>query len=149
MNVIAFHLQQALEKAVKHQIEMSGKEFEFTHNFAKLFRGHEDLKQKLPQVLKENLAELTEFEVASRYVRGYRDTLRKINEIYPVLREYVYGLLEEEVKAETEVQAEEAAKTETDEFAETSEFKETGDSSVKSLRKAVKMALQELRQDKD
>lgn len=152
LNAISVHMHQALEKAVKHQIEMSGEKFEPIHDFVKFFREHTDLRQKLPQVLEWNLAELSRWERSSRAAMGYTVPLRKIIAIYPALSEYIYKLIEDEKGAKddkgarTEVKAEEAA--EAVEVA-TSEFEETGDSSVKSLRKATKMLLQELRQDKD
>lgn len=64
--VVAFHAQQAVEKALKAVLASAGKDFPFTHNLAVLMQLCEDAGYELPPALAEADL-LTPYGVAERY----------------------------------------------------------------------------------
>lgn len=64
--IIGFHAQQAIEKALKAILTCAGVEFEFTHDLALLLEEVEKLGHKSPAT-SDDVEELTPFAVQFRY----------------------------------------------------------------------------------
>ena len=43
LNIVAYHIQQAIEMAIKHTLELEGKPYPYTHNIDELMELSEDL----------------------------------------------------------------------------------------------------------
>lgn len=111
LNVIAYHLQQALEKCIKFQLEMKGVQYEYTHNIGDLLDSSRDVKVGMDINLRAELASITSWESKTRYIKGYRVELESIKQIMPLIQEHI-----EKVKAEERARVDLLAKEQTAEF---------------------------------
>jgi HEPN domain-containing protein len=87
IDVAGYHLQQAVEKLLKFQIEMQGNEYPFTHDIAVLI----DLVDNVPEWILLHSETLMKYGVKTRY-SALRIASKKI-----VI--YLYGLLGEYIKS--------------------------------------------------
>ncbi|MCB0209929.1 MAG: HEPN domain-containing protein [Anaerolineae bacterium] len=65
--IVGFHIQQALEKAIKSALTRLGVQYEFTHDLAVLYRQAENSGLTLPASI-DAVEELTIFAVQFRYL---------------------------------------------------------------------------------
>jgi len=81
LNIIAFHLQQALEFSIRYMLEMEGTEYPKTHNIEQLIRigikAGADLR--LPEYITDHSEMFSVWEERSRYILGYLAEAEKID----------------------------------------------------------------------
>ena len=65
--IIGFHIQQAIEKAIKSTLTRLGRQYEFTHDLAILYKQAENSGLTLPASI-DTIEELTAFAVQFRYL---------------------------------------------------------------------------------
>lgn len=88
-NTISYHIQQALEKCIKFQLEMEGVKYGFTHDLNVLLEYSESIKAKMPVDLWLELGMITMWEDRTRNVKGYRTPYPDILGVYPLVRKYI------------------------------------------------------------
>jgi HEPN domain-containing protein len=100
LNIIGFHLQQAMELVLKYLLEQNGIEYPKTHDIDQLVRiGNEaQVDFRLPEYLEDHAEMLSQWEAKSRYVLGYAIEARKVERALQVVDDY----LAEVAKRETE-----------------------------------------------
>lgn len=89
LNYIGYHLQQAVEFAIKHRMEVSGVSFPHEHDISQLilFAKEHDVDCGLTSYIDLASGTLTLWESQTRYIKNYRIELRKIDEaLYEVER---------------------------------------------------------------
>lgn len=65
--IVGFHIQQAIEKAIKSALTRMGQQYEFTHDLSILYRQAENSGLTLPATI-DIVEELTVFAVQFRYL---------------------------------------------------------------------------------
>ena len=100
LNVAGYHLEQALEMALKYLLEQSGVEYPKTHDVDQLIRlGHENgVALHLSEYLEEHAEMFSQWEAKSRYILGYAIEAKKVERALGEIDEY----LAEVARRETE-----------------------------------------------
>lgn len=95
LNGIAYHLQQAIELALKHYMEVNGIQFPYTHNINILIQiiENKNVDVKFPDMFEYFSPTFTEWEASARYIKDYSAT-RKSIELGMKLIEEFYTLNE-------------------------------------------------------
>lgn len=89
LNVIAYHLQQALEKCIKFQLEMKGINYTDTHDIGDLLNSSRDIKVEMDINLRAELASMSSWEFKTRYIKGYRVGLKSIKQVMSLIQEHI------------------------------------------------------------
>lgn len=94
LNIIAYHLQQSVEFAIKYLLEMNGVIYPKTHDIDQLIliANENNVNLQLPESLIDKAEMLTLWEQKSRYVLGYKIDLKKIDGIIPKIDAYLKKL---------------------------------------------------------
>lgn len=94
LNIIAYHLQQSVEFAIKYMLEINGVIYPKTHDIDQLIMiaDENNVNLRLPKSLIERAEMLTLWEQKSRYVLGYKIDLKKIDNILPKVDNYLKKL---------------------------------------------------------
>jgi HEPN domain-containing protein len=82
INLAAYHLQQAVEKALKFRINSWGEIYPLTHNIGQLTGMLLKLNDSPPEWLEEEADRITEYELKTRCVMGYITSKKKLLKIY-------------------------------------------------------------------
>ena len=88
----AYHVQQAIEKALKYKTEMLGIAYRKTHNLVGLISDLEQNGFVVDDTLKSKAAEISGWEAASRYNDDFKAVKSEIEsaiEIYENLKEII------------------------------------------------------------
>lgn len=77
---IGFHLQQSIELAIKHFLEEEGIRYEFTNDITELIScaSNNNVNIHISEYIVEHSEMLTSWESKTRYTKGFRIELRKI-----------------------------------------------------------------------
>ncbi len=78
LNLIAYHLQQAVELALKHHLELNGVDYPHSHDIGDLLAmtGEDEFPELLPWS-----GTITYMESKTRYLKNYRTSLRIVKEV--------------------------------------------------------------------
>lgn len=98
----AYHVQQAIEKALKYQIEMKGIEYKKIHNLAGLIDQAEQAGLKIPERLKERSFVISDWEASSRYNDDFsavKADIKDAIEIYDELENSILSNLDKIIDA--------------------------------------------------
>ena len=90
LNMIAYHLQQALELSMKYTLEMNGLEYPKTHDLETLIRLAEqvDVDLRLTEYIEDHCEMFSQWEAKSRYILGYLVEVKKIDRALRELDRY-------------------------------------------------------------
>ncbi len=97
----AYHVQQAIEKALKYQMEMSGEPYKKIHNIAGLIADVEKTGFPISNDLKAMAYEITNWEAATRYNDDFsvvKKNLIKAMDLYRELEESILSKLEKDIQ---------------------------------------------------
>ena len=91
LNIIAFHLQQCLEFALKYQFEMNGLEYPRVHTIEQLlsFAKDHEIDLKTTDYIDEHAEMFTQWEAKSRYILGYLVEQKKVDRAIEELKTYL------------------------------------------------------------
>lgn len=121
--LVAYHLHQALVKAIKHQIEMKGKRYRYTDDLEELLKGFEDISDGMPSKIRENLYVMCSWGSKTRDVKGYRVDYYLVVELIPEVSQYLDKIEEDDRKANEDTgEGEEKAADSEEVSATTAEF---------------------------
>ena len=81
INGVAYHLQQTVELALKHHLEMMGVEYSKTHDIEVLLHQLDD--SFFPE-LYPWAGTITLMEAKTRYIKNYRASLRTVENVFPL-----------------------------------------------------------------
>jgi len=95
INLVGYHLEQAVELSLKYSLEMNGVEYPNTHRIEDLIKLGKTNKIDLHinDYLKEHDALLTSWEANTRYIVGYLVELEKIDKAILELEVYFNDLI--------------------------------------------------------
>lgn len=95
INLVGYHLQQALELAIKFTLEMNGVEYPTTHRIEDLIKiaKNNNVDLHINEYIKEHDALLTSWEANTRYIIGYLIELEKIDRAIPEIESYLKQLI--------------------------------------------------------
>lgn len=97
INAIAYNLQQALEKTVKHQLETKGVRYEFTHSLAALLKCDKDVKNSVDVKLQMELLQISDWKANTRYIKGYISDLNDVKRCYELIKDHFNKVLQQEI----------------------------------------------------
>lgn len=91
LNIVGFHLQQAMELALKYLLEQDGVEYPKTHDIDQLTRiGREaNVDLHLSEYLEDHAEMFSQWEAKSRYVIGYAIESRKAERALQEVDDYL------------------------------------------------------------
>lgn len=92
IEIAAYHLQQALEKAMKHLIIIIGSDYPRTHEIKHLWSQLDALGYTPPEWIWEHRRLLTDFSDKTRYGERLISTQREVMEFIPLLEEYIWQI---------------------------------------------------------
>lgn len=100
LNIAGYLLQQAVELAIKYQLEQYGIEYPKTHDIDQLIRlaRADDIDLLLTEYLYDHAEMLSLWEAKSRYVLGYAIEARKIERTLEEVDHYLERIADEENK---------------------------------------------------
>lgn len=79
INIVAYHLQQAVELALKHILEISGIRYPKTHAIEELVELLPKDVSEISDILGDSAYMFTSWEAKTRYVKGFRVSLKEID----------------------------------------------------------------------
>ncbi|MCL1877620.1 MAG: HEPN domain-containing protein [Defluviitaleaceae bacterium] len=85
VDIVGYHLQQAVEKLLKFQIEMQGDTYPFTHDIAVLM----DLVDSVPNWVKDHAETLMQYGVKTRYSSMRVASKATVLKLYDHLEKYI------------------------------------------------------------
>ena len=85
-DLAGYHLQQAIEKLLKYQIELQGDEFPFTHKIPQLL---DKICTPVPEWIVSNREVLTSYEVLARYSTIKIASVTDLRGWYDLAGEYI------------------------------------------------------------
>ncbi|MCI8366752.1 MAG: HEPN domain-containing protein [Eggerthellaceae bacterium] len=98
LNMAGFHLQQAVEFAMKYLLEQDGVEYPRTHDIDQLIRianeGKVDLL--LTEYIEDHAEMFSQWEAKSRYILDYSIEQKKIERALKAVDEYLTAIADEE-----------------------------------------------------
>ena len=89
VDIAAYHLQQALEKTLKHQITLQGEDYPKTHEIKRLWAQLARLNAPPPEWIWEHRQLLTDFAEKTRYGESLIATQREVEEFIILLEAYI------------------------------------------------------------
>lgn len=95
LNLASYHIEQALEKCIKFQLEMQGIRYNWTHDLSNLVEVSEKLSDEFPIELRAELGLIVAWESKTRYVKDYFVELRTINRVLPKVKAYISAVKEQ------------------------------------------------------
>jgi len=95
LNLVGYHLEQAVELSLKFSLEMNGVEYPNTHRIEDLIRiaKNNEVDLHINEYIKEHDALLTSWEANTRYIIGYLVELEKIDKALQELEDYFLKLI--------------------------------------------------------
>lgn len=98
LDVIGYHLQQALEFVLKYLLEQNGIEYPKTHDIEQLIRlgNNSDIDLYLTEYLEDHAEMFSQWEARSRYVIGYAIEAHKVERALSELDAYLAIVAERE-----------------------------------------------------
>lgn len=91
LNMAGYHIQQALELALKYLLEQDGIEYPKTHDIDQLIRIGNDggVDLRLTEYIEDHAEMFSQWEVKSRYVIGYAIEAKKVSRARDEVDEYL------------------------------------------------------------
>lgn len=98
INVMGYHLQQAMELALKYLLEQNGIEYPKTHDIDQLIRlgAKEGAELYLSEYLEDHAEMFSQWEAKSRYVLGYSIEAHKVERAMKEVDSYLATVAAEE-----------------------------------------------------
>ena len=90
LNIISYHIQQALELSIKYTLEQNAVEYPKTHNIEQLvmLAEKEGVDLMLSEYIEDHCEMFSSWEGKSRYVLGYLVDVKKIDRALLELDQY-------------------------------------------------------------
>jgi len=92
LDVAAYHIQQAVEKAVKFDMQMSGIKYNNTHDMDLLWNTAANGGVVLPSWIYDNIDILNSYATKTRYGYDIVSSLRKISQLVEFAQSYISAL---------------------------------------------------------
>ena len=110
----AYHIQQAVEKIIKYQMEQRGIEYKKTHLIGQLIEQIEESNQAdkiiVPEYFDDNSEMISSWEAQTRYPGGLKTKLNKVNNAIKETKEYIEQVRTLYSREKTEVMVKEESK---------------------------------------
>ena len=85
LNIVAYHIQQAIEMAIKHELELEGKTYPYSHDIGELIELSSGLAEfEEYEKLYLTASQISEFESHTRYDKNYLASAKMISILGPI-----------------------------------------------------------------
>ena len=114
LNYVGYHLQQAVELAIKYNLEMNGVEYQKTHDITQLINlaKENNVDIKITEYIDEHSEMFTVWESKTRYILNYKLESIKIKKALEEVEKYLSFIEQEQFKTENEDDIQEDKKEE-------------------------------------
>lgn len=106
LNIVGYHLQQAVELALKHCLEMEGKTYPKTHDINDLLAHFSAAAHW--ETLELLAPKITELEARTRYDKDFSANVKVIERVFVVAREFLAWVDEQAARQRREAERESA-----------------------------------------
>ncbi|MGP1471641.1 MAG: HEPN domain-containing protein [Schwartzia sp. (in: firmicutes)] len=106
LNIVGYHLQQTVELALKHCLEMEGKAYPKTHDISDLLAHFSDAADW--EALELLAPKITELEARTRYDKDFSANVKIIERVFAVTRQFLDWVSEQETRRMSEAEQESA-----------------------------------------
>lgn len=106
LNIVGYHLQQAVELALKHCLEMEGKDYPKTHDINDLLAHFSAAADW--ETLELLAPKITELETRTRYDKDFSANVKIVERIFAAARQFLDWVDEQEVQRRREAERESA-----------------------------------------
>lgn len=99
LNIVGYHLQQAVELAIKYLLERNGVEYPKVHDIGQLFnlaRDHNIVLDDSDDYIEDHADMFTTWEVKTRYILNYSLDLQHIQKAMPHVGAFLDFVYEQE-----------------------------------------------------
>lgn len=99
LNIVGYHLQQAVELAIKYLLERNGVEYPKVHDIGQLFnlaRDHNIVLDDSDDYIEDHADMFTTWEVKTRYILNYSLDLQHIQKVMPHVGAFLDFVCEQE-----------------------------------------------------
>lgn len=100
VNMIAYHIQQAVEKLLKYLIECKGKRYPKTHDITELIDVCESIDIDIPQEIIDHDVLISKWCTQTRYNINFKASTRKIEILLPVVEAWLETQRPKQVEVE-------------------------------------------------
>ena len=96
LNLIAYHLEQALELAIKYILFMNGAPIQKTHDIDQLinYATKNNIELYLNEYLLEHAEAISNYESKTRYIMGYSVAIKQVKNLIQALDDYFLVLVQ-------------------------------------------------------
>jgi HEPN domain-containing protein len=94
LDIIAYHIQQGIEKCLKFNIQLKGGEFPHTHEIKKLVSVLDNLGEAVPDWIIDSHEIITEYAIITRYNTAVVGTIRENKKFLELGLQYLESLKE-------------------------------------------------------
>ena len=98
LDLVAYHIQQTVEKLMKFEMEQSGIDFEWTHEIDVLYKQMEDANLNPPKWILESSKILTDYATKTRYHENLIAGRKRLEEYIPLVRDFLLYQQQQEQK---------------------------------------------------
>ena len=96
LNIVGYHLQQTVELALKHCLEMEGKAYPKTHDISDLLAHFSEAADW--EALELLAPKITELEARTRYDKDFSANVKIIERVFAVTRQFLDWVSEQETQ---------------------------------------------------
>ncbi len=120
VNWAAYHLQQAVEFAIKYEFEMNGIEYPKSHCIEKLIKlsNKENITLNIPDFIDEHAEMFSTWEEKTRYIKDYLVDRNKVVEAINYVEEYINNLEHIDFSLESSEEEQEISEKEIEKVSE-------------------------------
>lgn len=98
LDVAAYHLQQAIEKMLKFEINSVGQQFRWTHSILELCNQADEYSISYPEWVYQNAETLTSYAEKTRYGKDLVGNRRKITELLVLTRKWYENIKQRQLE---------------------------------------------------
>lgn len=107
LNIVGYHLQQTVELALKHCLEVEGKAYPKTHDISDLLAHFSAAADW--EALELLAPKITELEARTRYDKDFSANVKIVERVFAVARQFLDWVSEQEARRMCEAERESAA----------------------------------------
>lgn len=109
INIAGFHIQQAIEKCIKFQLERAGIDYANNSNLYRLYLSHTEIRNRVPFELREEFPLLAEWKANTRYNKEYAAELSSVKRILAITRSFMNSEISREIARQEKAEKEKAS----------------------------------------
>lgn len=98
LNYVGYHLQQAVELAIKNELELNGIEYNKTHDIEQLIElaNEYDIDLKITNYIDDKAEMFSSWEAKTRYIKNYKLEKRKVSRAIVEVEKFIDDIIKQE-----------------------------------------------------